>query len=62
MAKRNVFVPASRVGSLHANLGISPDKKIGMKKLRAAKKNGSPLVRKEANEAINMQKGKNRGR
>jgi hypothetical protein len=56
---KNVFVPAKRVGKLHENLGISPDKKIGKARLQKAKNSKSPLIRKEANEAINMQKGRN---
>jgi hypothetical protein len=53
------FVPPSRVGNLHSNLGIPQGEKIGMKRLQSAKSSPRPLVRKEANEAINMQGGKN---
>jgi hypothetical protein len=46
-------------GALHKQEGIPQDKKIGDKKLQSLKKSGTPLEKKRANFALNIQgKGK----
>jgi rRNA maturation protein Nop10 len=46
-------------GALHKQEGIPKDKKIGDKKLQSLKKSGTPLEKKRANFALNIQgKGK----
>jgi hypothetical protein len=46
-------------GALHKQEGIPQDKKIGNKKLNSLKKSGTPLEKKRANFALNIQgKGK----
>jgi hypothetical protein len=46
-------------GALHKQEGIPQDKKIGNKKLQSLKKSGTPLEKKRANFALNIQgKGK----
>jgi len=46
-------------GALHKQEGIPQDKKIGTAKLKSLKKSGTPLEKKRANFALNIQgKGK----
>jgi hypothetical protein len=46
-------------GALHKQEGVPADKKIGDKKLTSLKKSGTPLEKKRANFALNIQgKGK----
>lgn len=50
------FNPGGKKGKLHRELGISPDKKIGAKRLAAATKSKNPEIRRDAIRAQTMKK------